>query len=189
MDQPHTAAAQAVDEGMWLLFADRARVRPATPDDRDGLAAFVDRCSAETLYRRFHGAAGTGLLRHELDRVAHPNRAHRSWVAVSCFGQIRGTATLAWGRTGTVEAAFLVEDAWARRGVGRLLWAAVAAEARRAGLTTVLATVQADNDRAVRFLRGVAPGARSRFVGGAEVEVTIPIDPIDQTAAQIMEAA
>ena len=64
MDQPHTAAAQAVDEGMWLLFADRARVRPAAPDDRDGLAAFADRCSAETLYRRFHGAAGTGPLRH-----------------------------------------------------------------------------------------------------------------------------
>jgi hypothetical protein len=53
----------------------------------------------------------------------------------------------------------------------------------------VLATVQADNDRAIRFLRGVAPGARSRFVGGAEVEVTIPTDPIDPTAAQIMEAA
>jgi ribosomal protein S18 acetylase RimI-like enzyme len=78
--------------------------------------------------------------------------------------------------------AFLVEDAWFRRGVGRALFVAVAAEGRRRGLDTVGATVQADNEPALRFLRSLAPGARLRYAGIAEVEATIPI-PAGRPAA------
>jgi len=149
------------------------RVRPAGRGDLPGLVALVKRCSPDTLYRRFHGASGTPLQR-ELGRVAEPGTDHRSWVAVTgrC---VRGTATLAWGRWGEVEVAFLVEDAWIRRGVGRALFRAVARAARRANLPDVVAWVQADNDRAVRFLRDVAPGAEVRFAGGGELKVTIPV--------------
>jgi GNAT superfamily N-acetyltransferase len=148
-------------------------VRPAGRGDLPGLVALVERCSPDTLYRRFHGAGGTPL-RRELARVADPGPDHRSWVAVTgrC---VRGTATLAWGRSGQVEVAFLVEDAWFRRGVGRALFRAVARAARRAGVPEVVAWVQADNDRAVRFLRDLAPGAQVRFVGGGELSVTIPV--------------
>ena len=162
-------------------------VRPARGDDLGALHALVERCSPDTLYRRFHGA-GPAPARRELGRIAAPHDAHRSVVAVAPSGEVRGTATLAWGRDGTVEAAFLVEDAWFRRGVGRALYAALAAEARRARVRTVTATVQADNERAVRFLLAVAPGARSRFVGGAELAVTIPV-PAAAPAARSEEAA
>jgi acetyltransferase len=108
-------------------------------------------------------------------RVAAPSATHRSWVAVTPAGDIRGVATLAWGRDGVVEVALMVEDDWAGRGVGRALFAALADESRRARLHTLRATVQADNERAVRFLLAVAPGARSHYAGDAEIEVTLPV--------------
>jgi GNAT superfamily N-acetyltransferase len=94
-------------------------------------------------------------------------------------GEIHGVGTMAWGRPGapSAEVAFLVEDAWFRRGVGRSLYAAMAAEARRAGVT-VTASLQADNERAIRFLVGVAPGARPRYAGDGLVEVTFPAAPV-----------
>jgi N-acetylglutamate synthase-like GNAT family acetyltransferase len=149
-------------------------IRAARPDDFHGLVAFVARCSQEALYRRFHGAADRPI-RRELGRIASPTATHRSWVAVGDDGEVHGTATLAWSRTGTVEVAFLVEDAWFRRGIGRALFAALSAEAMRAGVTAVVATIQADNDRAVRFLRALAPGVRPHYVGGTEIEMTVPV--------------
>lgn len=149
-------------------------VRPARRDDRDALSALAERASTETLWRRFHGA-GDRVVQRELDRIAHPTEAHRSWVALSPDGAIRGTATLATGRDGSVEAAFLVEDAWFRRGIGRSLFTALASEATRAGVPQVVARVQADNERAIRFLRALMPGSQARFVGDGEVEVVVPV--------------
>jgi GNAT superfamily N-acetyltransferase len=155
-------------------------VRRAGPGDSDALAALAERCSDATLRRRFHGAA-TRAVQRELDRIAHPTSAHRSWVALA-DGAVRGTATLARGRDGTVEVAFLVEDAWFRRGVGRALFTALADEARRAGVPEVVATVQSDNDRAARFLRAVAPGGRF-VLSGPELAVTIPVGRPSRRAA------
>jgi ribosomal protein S18 acetylase RimI-like enzyme len=156
-------------------------VRPSGAADLAGLDALVDRCSPATIYRRFHGAAGRPA-RRLLARFAVPAGGHRSFVAVSPAGEVRGTATLADDGHGGADVAFLVEDAWFRRGVGRALFVAVAAEARRRGLDTVGATVQADNEPALRFLRSLAPGARLRYAGIAEVEATIPI-PAGRPAA------
>jgi L-amino acid N-acyltransferase YncA len=149
-------------------------IRRARPSDLAALADLVARCSEATLYRRFHGVAGLHI-RRETARIAAPTPAHRSFVAVGPGGDIHGSATLAWARSGTVEVAFLVEDAWFRRGVGRALHAALVREARVAGVATVTATIQADNERALRFLRAVAPHARPRFVGDGEVEVRVPV--------------
>jgi GNAT superfamily N-acetyltransferase len=151
-------------------------IRCAQPADLAALEHLVDRCSDTALYRRFHGAAGP-YVRREIARIAAPTPTHRSWVAADPGG-VHGTATLAWGRSGTVEAAFLVEDAWRRRGIGSGLFAAVVHEARAAGVPTVAATVQADNEPALRFLRAVAPGARLRFAGGGEVDVELPVPPL-----------
>jgi GNAT superfamily N-acetyltransferase len=151
---------------MWL--------RASTADDLSALRAFVSRCSPETLYRRFHGAAPRAIER-ELGRIASPVDDHRSWVAVA-GGEVRGSATLATSsRSGATEMALLVEDGWFRRGVGRALIGQLRAHAAWAGVDAVTAWVQADNERALRFIRSVAPEASIRFVGGAELEVRIPI--------------
>jgi GNAT superfamily N-acetyltransferase len=150
-------------------------VRPATAADLPALGALTERCSFDTLYRRFHGATGTPL-RRELARVATCTDDHRSWVAVA-EGEVRGVATLAVGRSGEVEVAFLVEDAWQRRGLGRALARRVNAEARRAGYGRLTALVQADNERVVRFARSLAPGTQVTFDGAAEYRLTIPVAP------------
>jgi GNAT superfamily N-acetyltransferase len=167
-------------------------VRAARSDDLTQLDALLDRCSRETLYRRFHGATG-GPMRREVERIADPGPLHRSWVAVGCDGAIRGTATLAWSAAdsaspanaaspggaspgGRPEVAVLVEDAWFRRGLGRALLTQLMADARDAGAEVVVAWVQGDNMRAVRFLRAVAPGARIAFDGG-ELAVSVPVAP------------
>lgn len=48
--------------------------------------------------------------------------------------------------------------------------ASIAAEADH-----VVVAVHADNQRARRFLRAVAPGARTTFSGGGELEMSIPV--------------
>jgi GNAT superfamily N-acetyltransferase len=167
-----------------LPFPEKMSVRPAGRADLVALRAFVARCSTHTLYRRFHGAADRPVQR-ELVRIATPTATHRSWVAVAPDGTVHGTATLAWSHTGTVEVAFLVEDAWQRRGIGRALFGSLAREAVASRVDAVVATLQADNVRAVRFLAAVAPGAHPRHVSGAEVEVTIrvPAGPACEEAA------
>ena len=156
---------------------DLALLRASRGEDLEALRAFVDRCSAETLYRRFHGAARRAMER-ELQRIASPGESHRSWVLVT-GGEVRGTATLARSRSGAFEMALLVEDAWFRRGVGRALVGELRADARRRGVDWVVAWVQAENERALRFFRSVAPGAKVRFAGGAELEVRVPVAEAD----------
>ena len=74
-----------------------------------------------------------------------------------------------------VEAAFLVEDGWFRHGIGRALFAALARDAHASGAEAVTAWVQADNERARRFLRSIVPGTRATFIGGGELEISLPV--------------
>jgi ribosomal protein S18 acetylase RimI-like enzyme len=148
-------------------------LRASGAGDLEPLRAFVARCSPETLYRRFHGA-GPRAIDRELVRIASPADDHRSWVVVD-GGEVRGTASLVRSRSGSTEMAVLVEDRWFRRGIGRALIGALMAHAALAGLETITASIQADNERAVRFIRAVAPRASIRFVGGAELEVQLPV--------------
>ena len=157
-------------------------LRASRGGDLEPLRAFVGRCSPETLYRRFHGT-GPRAMDRELRRIASPVDTHRSWVVVD-GGEVRGTASLARSRSGATEMAVLVEDRWFRRGIGRALVGALMAHAERAGIDTVTAWIQADNERAVRFIRAVAPQASIRFVGGAELEAQLPVAAMSLAAAR-----
>jgi N-acetylglutamate synthase-like GNAT family acetyltransferase len=148
-------------------------LRASRAGDLDALRAFIARCSPETLYRRFHGT-GPRAIDRELTRIASSADDHRSWVVVD-GGEVRGTASLARSRAGATEMAVVVEDRWFRRGIGRTLIGALTAHAELAGLDTITASIQADNEGAVRFIRAVAPEASIRFVGGAELEVQLPV--------------
>lgn len=148
-------------------------LRASRGGDLESLGAFIARCSPETLYRRFHGT-GPRAIDRELSRIATSTDNHRSWVVVD-EGEVRGTASLARSRSGAAEMSVVVEDRWFRRGIGRALIGAIKAHAELAGLETITAMVQADNERAVRFIRAVAPGSTIRFVGGAELEVDLQV--------------
>jgi GNAT superfamily N-acetyltransferase len=157
-------------------------LRASRAGDLELLREFVARCSPETLYRRFHGT-GPHAIARELTRIASPTDSHRSWVAVE-GGEVRGTASLARSRSGATEMAVLVEDRWFRRGIGRALVGELIAHAERTGLDVVTAWIQADNERALRFIRAVAPQASIRFVGGAEFEAQLPVAAVASGAAR-----
>ncbi|HKA85307.1 MAG TPA: GNAT family N-acetyltransferase [Acidimicrobiales bacterium] len=157
-------------------------LRASRGGDLEPLRAFIGRCSPETLYRRFHGT-GPQAMDRELRRIASPDDSHRSWVVVD-GGEVRGTASLARSRSGATELALLVEDRWFRRGIGRALVGALATHAQLAGIDTITAWIQADNERAVRFFRALAPQASIRFVGGAELEAQLPVAAMARNAAR-----
>jgi ribosomal protein S18 acetylase RimI-like enzyme len=160
-------------------------VRPAAPADLPALERFFARCSPDTLYRRFHGVAGA-LAHEELVRTAHPSPTHRAVVAVE-GGEVHGIGTLAFGRDGEAEIAFVVEDAWMRRGVGRVLARGVLREARRLRVPRLTAYVQPDNSRARDFFRSIAPGASVRFED-RELVIDIPL-AVDLVAVAASAAA
>ena len=148
------------------------RVRPARPTDEPALLAMIERCSMETVYRRFHGVFGT-VARRELGRIANPTHAHRSWVAVA-GGAIRGTASLVRDRRGELEVAIIVEDGWGGRGIGRALVEAALRDAARQGAREVIAWIQPENYRAIRFFQAVVPELDSRFEDG-DVLLRVPV--------------
>ncbi|HEX6236796.1 MAG TPA: GNAT family N-acetyltransferase [Acidimicrobiales bacterium] len=152
----------------------RVAVRAAGPADRSAVEAMVERCTAETLRRRFNGAVGRAA-RREISRITDPTERHRSWIAVDPSGAVHGTATLALAASGVAEAAVLVEDGWRRRGIGRALVSALTDDARRSGLGAVVAAVHADNVPAVHFVRALSPRARAEHHGGGDLEVTVAL--------------
>jgi GNAT superfamily N-acetyltransferase len=182
---------QSIDYDDWSSYVRFMLLRASRAGDLERLRAFIARCSPETLYRRFHGT-GPQATERELTRIAAPADNHRSWVVVD-GGEVRGTASLARSRSGATEMALLVEDRWFRRGIGRALVGELMAHAELVGVEMVTAWIQADNERAVRFIRAVAPGASIRFVGGAELEVQIPVAALAlgpaRTAIRTREAA
>ena len=48
----------------------------------------------------------------------------------------------------------------------------------------VVARVQADNERAIRFLRRLRVDARATFVGDGEVEVVVPVPRAEPTVTR-----
>lgn len=181
-DQPSGASPTGVP-------AAAVSVRQAQPTDLGALAEMIDRCSPGTLARRFHAPFGQAV-RDALPALLEQDAWKRSWVAMD-GDLMRGIANLgsvAGSAAAVPEAAFLVEDAWFRRGVGAALFCAVARQARRAGLEVVVAFVQGDNERARRFLRSVAPGARASFMGGGELEIRLPVPRCPAGAAPVAPA-
>ncbi len=157
-------------------------VRPATEEARDEIDAFCDRCSADSLFRRFHGGGRGATLRREVDRWVHPDDDYRTVVAWA-DGEIHGVANLAFGRDGGAELAVLVEDAWRRRGVAGRLIRRLTSAARDEGFDAVGVDIQPDNHPALSLLGSMATNYTRRFSGGTfEAIIPIPSAP-PQTAA------
>lgn len=133
-----------------------ARLRPIRPDDEPRLVDLYERLSRHTAYQRFF----TVLRRlppdwyHFFANVDYVRRlalvAERETVA--------GVQLIGVGRyepaeeQDTAEVAFVVEDGWQGRGLGRILLDAVLGAAEARGIHRFSAYVQADNHRMLRLL-------------------------------------
>lgn len=173
-------------------------VRRAEPGDRAALEAMFQRCSPQTVYRRFHGhlrafpapfldEAIAGVPKHFALVACCGTRvvamANLAGVANCCLagpGADRGTDcgggdASAHAGACTAELGILVEDVFQRRGLGRLLLAAVAAHARELGLTTIQAQVLMEQDWMLKLLEELGR-SKSTFQRGVR-EVTLHLSP------------
>jgi GNAT superfamily N-acetyltransferase len=143
-------------------------VRAAVPRDAEDLGRMFSRCSAETIYLRFHSPYPR-IPRTMLDRMANVGPRFGKAFVAEINGEVIGHAMYAREHEGDLEAdtAVVVEDAWASRGVGRRLFARIREEARRDGVETLLCTTLGDNHRMRDALWRAFPESRITFSSGA----------------------
>jgi GNAT superfamily N-acetyltransferase len=171
--------------------------RRAEPGDRAGLEAMFQRCTPQTVYRRFHGhlrafpgrfldEAIAGVPKHYALVACCGSRvvAMASLVGLAgcClgdpdrgngggFGTVAGFGASAHDGACAAELGILVEDEFQRRGLGRLLITRLAARAGELGLATIQAQVLMEQDWMLRLL-GEFGRCESTFQRGVR-EVTL----------------
>lgn len=126
-------------------------VRRADTGDLAAARAMHERCSTETLRRRYHGPVGDAD--RYLNHLLSP-RFGRTLAAQTASGRVVALGHLLWDGDET-EVALIVEDAWQRRGIGAQLLARLVSMAAEAGCARVYAVTQASNTGMVAAMRGL----------------------------------
>ncbi|MCA2189082.1 GNAT family N-acetyltransferase [Nonomuraea cavernae] len=125
-------------------------VRPLTTIYREAVRDLHDRCSPEARRFRYFTSMPT-LPPRMFDRLCDRNRG-QSLVA-GHDGQVVAMANLMFTPDpGIAEMAFLVEDRWQGRGLGRALATMLVRDARDLGYAEVRASMLSDNVRMRRLL-------------------------------------
>lgn len=160
-----TMRATVLDDGAALVL------RPGSASDEDLVSGLHSRCSMKTLFNRYHSGM-RALPRRWVHRLLNPPRG----TTVLAQG---GDQVVALGQlihTGTPECAeisLLVEDTWQRRGVGTALLSALAADARAAGFSELVAWCLPSESALVRTAgRAGLPATTRREDGLLRVSIT-----------------
>ena len=175
-------------------------LRPALPGDPQRVAHGHVRFSPETLYRRFLSVKPTGTVLTYLFEVDYVD--HFVWVVTDGEdGAVVADARFVRDQDdpSLAEIAFTVADAYQGRGIGTVLFAALAVAARIDGVTKFHARVLSDNLPARALLdRLDAPWIREEpGVVAATIEVPDPkqlpvkiehLKPISDVARQVIRA-
>ena len=161
--------AAALDDGTEVV------VRRATADDGPAIARMHRRCSLDTVFRRYLTAMpqlSPALQQRLLD-------LHLTLVAVH-GREVIGLAHVAEAGDGPAELAVMVEDAWQRRGAGRLLAETALRCAEADGRTEVVACTLPSSTAVHTLLRRLRHGGLApRFAHGDDglVRVTLHLTP------------
>lgn len=156
-------------------------VRPIRAEDKDALAAGLDRASPESRYRRFLRPVTT-LSPKELAYLTEIDYTnHFAWVAVNPADHKEGLGVARYVRDPkdptVAEAAVIVVDDYQGRGLGTILLRLLVATALHNGITTFRGWVLGDNVEILRPLERL--GALRRADKGVlkiEVDLTAAFD-------------
>lgn len=162
--------------GRRLRFADGSSItiRPLEPTDGRLLSTFAEHLSPDSRYRRFFSTSNR-LKGQWVARLVGADQEHHL-VEVAIAANEAGETMVAVGesvslpeRQGAAEVALVAVDPWQDLGVGTMVAGALAARARRAGVTTWEAHMLADNAAIGRVLARVADRAEYRIDHGVSV--------------------
>jgi RimJ/RimL family protein N-acetyltransferase len=167
------------DQKIALRDGTVVRMRPIRPDDAPRLSALYDHLSRDTRYQRFFSAMRRlppdwarfladvdGQTRAAL--VAESPDDADTLIAVARYEPA--------GETGTVEVAFVVQDAWQDRGLGTILFRELLRAAQLNGIRRFRAWVLADNRRMLDLITRLAE-VRTRALEQGVVELTFVARP------------
>jgi hypothetical protein len=171
-----------------LVLPDGAQVilRPATADDLAGVLRMHHRCGGRSRYQRYL-VGGAHPPRSRLRRLLTP--AAGVTVLALADGEPVAMANLL-SEGVQAEVAFLVEDAWQRRGLGRALLRALIERANREGHAALVAYLRAENVAMLRTLTGSGrPVDVDRDGGLLTVTLTLtPATPVPTPGPEVTAA-
>lgn len=157
-------------------------LRRITQDDKSRLQRFHRRLSAETRYRRFHGAKGD-LTSRELSYLTEiDGRRHVAVVAERADGELAAVARVVHESPGKAEVAVVVADDCRGQGLGaRVVRAALLEYGFHRPCDAVQAIVQTDNRPALALFRSELGG---RAVEAADGVITFRLPPPEIAATR-----
>jgi RimJ/RimL family protein N-acetyltransferase len=154
----------------------RFRQRPVQREDEAALLALLDRCSIETLRRRFLGhseSAGIGYIREvvtETDHISYlMQRSHRRG------NQIVAIASVFLNSDSTGEIVALVEDRWQGCGIGTRLIKQLCHDAALLGTHELQLSMLTGNGAMRAVFRKACPAVRYTQPEAGIVDGVLPL--------------
>jgi len=140
-----TSAADRWTSTVVLGDGETATIRPITTADAGALAAFHDRQSPDSVYRRFFSPK-PHLTAQELEHFTNVDMVDRVALVVEAHGEFLAWASYErWPGRDDADTAFMVDDRHHGKGIGTLLLEHLAAIATSHGIKRFTAEVLADN--------------------------------------------
>jgi GNAT superfamily N-acetyltransferase len=171
----------------------RVVIRPATPDDAEGVRAFVRELSPHSRYQRFLVALRE-LPEPMVQRiVSGPREEYAALVAapIGCdVARVVGLSELGRGPGGEDrEIAVAVAEDWRRAGLARTLVRALADEARCRGWPGAYADIRRDNLPALRLAHGLGAQFQGSPYGPTLTRITLQAAALPYRSASLAARA
>jgi GNAT superfamily N-acetyltransferase len=129
-------------------------IRVATPDDEENLCRMFSRLFSKSIYRRFH-LPYRRVPEQMLNLMLDVDHHKESLLAVADEEIVGHAMYVKLANSGDAEVAFVVEDEWQSKGVGKLLLSEIAEKARRRDIETFTGQVLGENRRVLGLLNAV----------------------------------
>lgn len=175
-----SVATMAPATPLVLRDGTAVEVRAMQPSDTDRLRRFHGTLSPETTYLRFF-SFHPELSAQEVHRFTHVDHRDREAVVAVAAGEIVAVGRFDREPDGaSAEVAFVVADAWQGRGLGSVLFAHLADQARDIGIERFTAQTLAHNHRMLRVFQRSGHPVTTRTAGGV---VDVQVDLLRPRAA------